>query len=231
MTNYPYFRSLAQGGNPEVSVKLSKAMQTCDLLAPPDEATLEAAIDRMYQTHTLPVFGGSREIDLSGKTDFHEAANGLRALSRSCWGVPEADRIEAYGWLEVAAESEYLPAVEEILSSKKGTAEHFELVLESWRLGRIGALQDLFVVYRTGSFGVEPDPVAAYAYSYLHSNITILDLSANGGKRSQQRIAGRHRFIEAQEARLRDHQIEAGQALAREILKANPNCCVSAQNP
>ena len=225
MTNFEYYRQLARDGDNEVSVKLGNAFRSCELLAADSEEALDEAINQLYQTRTWPL-KGDHSLDLATDQDLHQSAANLESLSRNCWLVTDVDRVEAFAWIEAAANNDYLPALHELASKQLGTDVHFATVERMWELGNIHALHQMARAYRGGR-GVEQSTVKGYAYDYLHSHIKTIDHEIHGNGGYVARTSNRLEYLRNYESRLRDYQIKEGRRLAREILMSNASCCVS----
>lgn len=221
MMNFGYYRELAREGDPEVAVKLTRAMRTCEIIAPPNEEDLESAISDLYQTRSLKLQTGQGAVmDLPAETDIHRTVADLRRIARNCWQLTDEDRVEAFVWVEGAAKQDYLPALDQLATTQRGTAEYLPTVAQMWELGDVHALSQLATAYRHGR-GVAQDVVMAYAYDYLHSHIKTLDHQLNGSERT------RLPYIDRVESELRDYEVAEGRELAREMLASNAQCCIS----
>lgn len=221
MMNFAYYRELATEGDPEVGVKLTRAMRTCEILAPPNEEDLETAISNLYQTRSWKLQTGQGAVmDLPAETDIHRTVADLRRITRNCWQLTDEDRVEAFVWVEGAAKQNYLPALDELAATQRGTAAYLPTVAQMWELGDVHALSQLATAYRHGR-GVAQDVVMAYAYDYLHSHIKTLDHQLNGSERT------RLQYLKRLESGLRDYEIAEGRRLAREMLASNSQCCLS----
>lgn len=143
-----------------------------------------------------------------------------------CDGVTAAQTAEALDWLERAAGGGDDIAAIRWAGHLGDSQEGFEAWEALWRAGDLRALNALARHYERGipaSTGGVPDPVRAYAYRLVDFHVREAVYSKFQG------LAGmvtRHSDrMRAAGGQLNPQQHLDAQALARQILSSNPNCC------
>ncbi|HEY7752559.1 MAG TPA: hypothetical protein VH856_01960 [Steroidobacteraceae bacterium] len=149
-----------------------------------------------------------------------------RCMATSCEGVTPAQASEALDWLERAARGGDYVAAQRWADHLGDSQEGFEAWEALWRDGDVQALGRLARHYERGvpaSTGGQPDLVRAHAYRLVEAQV-------------REAVYSQYQGLDAARARLSDRLRASGglvnpqqdaeaQALAKEILAGNPNCC------
>jgi hypothetical protein len=97
-----------------------------------------------------------------------------------------------------------------------------------WEKGYVSAAGSLASLLETGGEGLEPDPVAAYAYGYLYLELFRLSRDGTGkaGSDVLQRLLEKGLAVrERRRELLMPNELQQASDQARSILESNRGCC------
>lgn len=143
-----------------------------------------------------------------------------------CEGVTAEQMAESLDWLLRAAGGGDFLAGQRWAERLGDSQEGFEAWEARWRAGDPAALGALARLYEQGvpaTTGGTPDPVRAYAYRLVDQHVREAVYSKFQGLQAQRALHAES--IRAAGGRLNPQQHAEAQALAKEILAGNANCC------
>lgn len=233
---YELLKPLADAGNGSAALRLAQALVDC-LGIPDSSEKLSAAIRKLHDTRTVPMTGQAvRQFGPDGTVYIADDANPfeyeemLNAQFSRCEGVSGAMKAEADHWLELAAElgsiGGMLGLASEIESSDPTRARM--IYQDLWEKGYVSAAGSLASLLETGGEGLEPDPVAAYAYGYLYLELFRLSRDGTGkaGSDVLQRLLEKGLAVrERRRELLMPNELQQASDQARSILESNRGCC------
>jgi hypothetical protein len=223
--NYEVMRKAALSGDAIVSFNLSEMQRSCQSHYDSDES-LEAAVDQLYQTHTIPRPDQERPTKIGDPEKLEEIATMMRSSYARC------EKLLAYQgdfdekWLERSANDGWPLAMIELGQQQDDRESARNLYQAAWDTGSVQSLSLLSeIIMRSYESGENPNAnVEAFAVLLTYTIIETTLLKDQG------RIAGRH--AARLKAKLEDEQKlllpqERNEALemSKQMIRSNPNCC------
>jgi hypothetical protein len=219
---YEKLRRDAEAGSASSARELFYGLRRCaDAFR--DQASLAAAIDQLYQTHTFRRPNGVLERVLVGDApnDLETHERVLREDYDYCLNLPLEFLKEAPRWRDTAIANGAVDVALEYAYSVREPAERAAAFFRAFELGTPAALGPLSDLYEHGWEGQMPDKVTAYAYAYAYAELMRLSLGE------------KHVLSEAAESLLKEktklmyrYQLDAAKPIVKRILEGNPNCCM-----
>jgi hypothetical protein len=223
--NYEILREAALTGDAIASIMLYEMQRSCQSHYDSEE-DLEAAVDQLYQTHTIPRPGQERPTKIGDPEKLEEFATMMRSSYARC------EKLFAYQgnfdekWLERSANDGWPLAMIELGQQQKDQESARNLYQAAWDAGSVQSLSLLSeIIKRSYESGEDPNAnVEAFAVLLTYTIIETTLLKDQG------RIAGRH--ATSLKAKLEDEQKlllpqERNEALemSKQMIRSNPNCC------
>lgn len=221
---------LAREGYPGAPRTLSKWLKICQR-TPPDQASLDRAIERLHATREVTWSDPSRPtLKLRPGADLKQFEKvELREPYEFCQGITAEQKVQAGQWLQVAVEAGDLQAVQEYAAGLGDTAEALQMWETLWEeQGSRSSLQPLAIIYSRGVGGVQPDHVRAYAYLLIEQKLLELVERESVGQSQRAMLAAMDQSLRHMGGFLDPQQTQAATVLAQRLLAENPNCCSGA---
>ncbi len=217
----------ARAGDADAAFLLHNSLAGCSRSRIESEEELNEAIDHLYQTHSIQKSGDGipHIIPGSGYERLEIIEAGLRESFVKCKGLNDEQIANGNQWLTLAANNGNSHAAhrlaQEYYASDLG--ESIKYLEMAWLSGELDALSALAFIHSKGRPN-ETDPVQANAYWRLYVMITQ-QLQEAGGELLY--VPQSEEITASYASQLRPHEVEQSIALAKQILRSNPNCCFS----
>ena len=146
-------------------------------------------------------------------------------MSSAC-GISAAQKDEALHWLELAAKAGDLLIVAEYAAELGDTPEALNIWETLWQnQGYSGSLSPLAIKYRKGVVTGEPDYVRAYAYQFIELKLLQAAYESSASPHRASLLGAVEDSLRYTGGFLNPQQTAAAEALAKQLLAENPNCC------
>ena len=185
--NYEILREAALNGDAIVSIMLYEMQRNCQSRYE-NEDELEAAVDQLHQTHTIPIPGQEKSVRLADPESIERTADSMRSKYSRC------EKLFAYlgnleeNWLERSANDGWPLAMVELGQQQQDQGSARNLYQAAWDAGSVHGLSLLSEIIKQ-SYKSGEDPTAnVEAFAVLHT-YTIIETTL---LEDQGRIAGRH---------------------------------------
>ena len=226
-TAYPRLEARAENGDGQAAYELFRALSFCGEFEFRTRDKLEAAIERLYQTRTLPSVPAGVPTNMIDDERLGTVETTLRNQFEHCEGV-EDDRIaEAEDWLQLAASLGHVESWH-YLGGRSNDAASRSFLESAWLAGDIDAAYQLAAAY--SEYSDQPaDHVRAYAYGYLYRALLEAEYQHHGLLEERpitMRFLERaDQWLDAEREQLQPWQIVEAIDMARGLLESNTACC------
>jgi hypothetical protein len=199
---YPTIRAQA-ATNGAAALLLSTLLDRC-ASAPADPASLESELARL---RARPEAGAARNRE-----------ERLMQSYRFCLGITDAQEAESFAWFQKAAALGDPIAVARLASTGGTTGGALLLHETAWRAGNLESAMHLGRLHELGRPDERaPDLARSLAYYYLFATIRASGLGSTEGKTPE--------WMESRLSAAGPEIRDASIALAKQLLRDNPNCC------
>ncbi|MGH8237022.1 MAG: hypothetical protein ACREXP_08370 [Steroidobacteraceae bacterium] len=227
MDRYAELARMAQQGDGAAARSLHKWLKICQR-AHGDEASLQSAIARLHTDRVVASADPTRPpmvLPIGADAKEFERLE-LRRPYEFCSGITAQQKDEAARWLDVAVQAGDFQAVQEYAVQLGATPEALKIWETLWQeQGFRGSLSPLAIKYSQGVAGGQPDYVRAYAYKLIEVKLleAVYQDSASPNHRSM--LGAMQESLRYTGGFLDPQQTVAAEALAKQLLAENPNCC------
>lgn len=223
---YEEWSSRAKAGDGDAAFLLHNSLANCKSRIESEEE-LNEAIDQLYQTHSTQTSDDGTPNTIPGFQDerLKIVETSLRKSFVKCKELTDEQMPNGSEWLILAANHGNAHAArqlaQELFVSDLG--ESIKYLEMAWLSGDLDALPELAFIYSKG--GPDgTDPVQANVYWSLYVMITK-QLQEAGGELLH--APPSEEITASYASQLRPYEIEQSIAMAKQILRSNPNCCFS----
>lgn len=223
---YEEWSSRARAGDGDAAFLLHNSLAGCRSRIESEEE-LNEAIDQLYQTHSIQTSGDGIPSIIPGsqyeRLEIVEAA--IRDSFVKCKELNDEQIANGNEWLTLAANNGNSHAARQLAQEYfvSDLGESIKYLEMAWLSGDLDALSVLAFIHSKGRPD-ETDPVQANAYWSLYVMITQ-QLQEAGGELLY--VPPSEEITASYASQLRPHEVEQSIALAKQILRSNPNCCFS----
>lgn len=219
----------ARAGDGDAAFLLHNSLAGCKSRIESEEE-LNETIDQLYQTHSIHTSGDGIPSIIPGsqyeRLEIVEAS--LRESFVKCKELNDEQIANGNEWLTLAANNGNSHAARQLAQEYfvSDLGESIKYLEMAWLSGDLDALSELAFIHSKGRRGRpdETDPVQANAYWSLYVMITQ-QLQEAGGELMY--VPPSEEITASYASQLRPHEVEQSIALAKQILRSNPNCCFS----
>lgn len=231
----------AQDGDVAAARQLALELWDCNY-AHSDRASLNEALDRIEKEKIVafpdPETDGEWEVDVSadGGDVISEHISDLTSSYNRCNGIDASKKAlpEVEKWAKLAAEKGDYQAIKHLqMRARKNPPEAVKWLNEAWdKLGDVDALRDIAIYHSRGvGEGQAPNFEKAYAYNRAYTLIKSASRDQFESEFSNKTVNEFFNSVDNRSAiygsQLGANETAAAEALAREIIEGNENCCSS----
>lgn len=227
---YDQLAKRARAGEARAAHELSRQLQRCQG-AYTDEASLNGAIARLREQRFVTYADGRTSRQMPGDADVESMEETeLREPFEFCRGVDGTTLEEAGMWQQMAINADYYWAWQDWARRLHGTAQEFEAWNTLWERGHFSVLQPLQVIHSRGVAGSPPDYIRVYAYNLIELNLMQAALGDSPSPTYRNWVIAVEDSLRHAGSYLTPAETETATALAVELLKNSPNCCIGKWN-
>lgn len=210
-TDYVPLRLAAEAGDGLAAFTLAMNLEACRQ-SYRDESALQAAIDKLRQTGMLDLPGLDHDIEIPSPGETQSYVDELTTKYEACRNISDRQIAETELLIGMSAEAgnpmgemEYGRRLDDDVAKR----EYYE---RAWQGGQMHALLFLAESYRAGyDDGLDPvDKLRWYAAYFLHGQLSG---------------APHDTMLEQAEKELLPREVDEALAIAKDMLRSNPNCC------
>ena len=223
--NYEILREAALNGDAIASIMLYEMQRSCQSRYESDDA-LEATIDQLHQTHTIPIPGQEQSARFSDPESIDKMATVMRSRYSTC------EKLLAYQgnleekWLERSANDGWPLAMIELGQQQEDQESARNLYQAAWDAGSAQSLSLLSEIMKRSYDNGEDPNANVEAFAVLHT-YTIIETTL---LEDQGRIAGRHAArlkakLEDEQKQLLPRERDDALEMSKQMIRSNPNCC------
>ena len=223
--NYEILREAALTGDAIASIMLYEMQRSCQSRYE-SEDELEAALDQLYQTHTIPIPGREQPAGLGDPERIDRMEAQMRSKYSRCKKLLAYQGNLEEKWLERSANDGWPLAMIELGQQQEDQESARILYQAAWDAGSTQSLDLLSEIIRQSyENGVDPSAnVEAFAMlrTYTIIETTLL--------KNQGRIAGRQAArlqakLDEEQKLLLPQELEEALEMSKQMIRSNPNCC------
>jgi len=224
--HYLILRTNAEAGSKFAAVNLYELVKTCQS-AYTEESQLNAAIDRLYQTHMLQTPDMPEPVRIAEPEIVEEYINiGLREPFVNCKGLTDEQKQSPKQWLELAAElGDNLAQIEvsRFIDDNEIALEYLE---RSWQQGDSGALEFMAERYwRNYESGENPgDKIRSHAAFIAYAHLMTAGMQGHG-QIADRWVLSVQKRLATMASTMRPNEISDALALSQQLIQENGNCC------
>jgi hypothetical protein len=215
---YPSLREQAMAGDASASLLLSRLLKDCQF-APEDQASLDAAIDRLMSAGEIRGADGSVLAPVRpGESAAQKVEELLMRPYRFCRGITAAQRTEEFRWFLKAVNLGHPVATASHASTHGTSNAALRLHEAAWRSGNLESALQLGRLHDLGHRGErQPDPARSMAFYYVFGKLLPFWRQSTDGETP----AWVESKFAAADPAVRNEALD----LAKQLLRDNPNCC------
>ncbi len=223
--NYEVLREAALNGDAIISMILHERQRSCQSRFESEE-DLEAAVDQLHQTHTIPFPGQEQPSGISNPEDIENMESILRAKFSDCEKLVAYQGSLEEKWLERSAADGWPIAMIELGRQQEDAELAKRFYLEAWEAGSVESLELLAeIIKHSYESGVAPSAnVEAFAVLHTYTIIESATLKDHG-QVAGRIIASLMAKLESERRLLRPRELREAIEMSKQMIRSNPNCC------
>lgn len=227
--NYEVLREAALNGDAIVSMILHEKQRSCQSRFESEE-DLEAAVDQLHQTHTIPFPGQEQPSGISNPEYIENMEFILRDHFTDCQKFVAYQGNLNEKWLERSAADGWPVAMVELGQQQEAPESAKSYYQEAWEAGSVEGLELLAEIIKQSYESGEDPSANVEAFAVLHT-YTIIEsaLLKDHGQVAGRFTAGLKANLEREQSLLRPRELRKAIEMSKQMIRSNPNCCFGSE--